>query len=156
MNINLTMLMQAAVFLLLIIFCAKLIWPPLMRAVEKRQKEIADGLAAAEQGKKDLVEAEKRIEDMLLKAREQAQAIVSQGEKFKTEEMSRARLDAHDEAKRIIDAARAEAAQEFTRAKEQLRDKVADLACAGAAQILKREVDAKTHAALLADLKQQL
>ncbi|MDR0588432.1 MAG: F0F1 ATP synthase subunit B [Burkholderiales bacterium] len=156
MNINLTMLMQAAVFVALIIFCAKLIWPPLMRAIEARQKEIADGLAAAEQGKKDLSAAEKRIEEMLLKARTQAQDIVSQGERQKVESVEKGRTEAREEAARIVAAARAEVEQEFSRAKEKLRDQVAELAVAGAAKILEREVDPKTHAALLTALKQQL
>jgi F-type H+-transporting ATPase subunit b len=156
MNINLTMLMQAIVFIALIYFCAKLIWPPLMRAVEKRQTEIADGLAAAAKGQKDLSEAQKRIEEMLLSARQQAQAIVSQGEKFKSEEMDKARVDAREEAAKIVAAARAEVEQEYARAREVLRDRVADLAVAGASKILQREVDAKTHAAMLTALKQQL
>lgn len=156
MNINLTLLMQAAAFAAFIWFTAKFIWPPLMRAIDTRQKQIADGLAAAEQGRKELASAEKRIADMLNEARSKASEIVATGEKFRAETMDAARVEAKTEADRIIAQAKAEIAQEVTRAKEQLRNQVADLAVAGAAKILQREVDAKAHADLVASIRTQL
>ena len=156
MNINLTLVMQAVAFAVFIWFCARFIWPPLMRAIDTRQKQIADGLAAAEQGRKELASAEKRIADMLNEARSKASEIVATGEKFRAETMDAARLEAKAEADRIIAQAKAEIAQEVTRAKEQLRNQVADLAVAGAAKILEREVDAKAHADLVASIRTQL
>src|SRR5436190_11929991 len=156
MNINLTMLMQAVAFGVFIWFCARFIWPPLMRAIETRQKQIADGLAAGEQGRKELALAEKRDAEMLVEAKARSAEIVAIGEKFKAETIEQAKLDAKTEADRIITAAKAEIQQEVARAKEQLRDAVADLAVAGAAKILKKDVDMKTHAELLAQLKREL
>ncbi|MDE2358394.1 MAG: F0F1 ATP synthase subunit B [Betaproteobacteria bacterium] len=156
MNINLTMLMQAVGFGLFIWFTAKFIWPPLTRAVETRQKQIADGLAAGEQGRQNLASAEKRIADMIAEARSKAGEIVATGEKFRSETMDQAKIDARAEGDRIIAAAKAEIQQEVARAKEQLRNQVADLAVAGASRILKREVGAKDHAELLAAIRSEL
>ena len=157
MNINLTLLMQAVGFGIFIWFTAKFVWPPLMSEVEERQKQIADGLAAGEQGRQNLAIAEKRIADMIAEAKAKAGEIVATGEKFKSETIERRRSRPKAEAERIIAAARAEiAAGICSRAKEQLRDQVADLAVAGAARILKREVDAKAHADLLATIRQEL
>ena len=156
MDINLTLFMQAAAFAAFIWFTARFVWPPLMRAIDTRQRQIADGLAAGEQGRQDLASAEKRIGDMLAEAKTRSSEIINQGEKLKTETIDAAKAQAKAEAERIIAMAKAEIEQEVVRAKEMLRDQVADLAVAGAAKILKREVDAKAHAAILASLREQL
>jgi F-type H+-transporting ATPase subunit b len=156
MNINLTLLMQAAAFFAFILFTAKFVWPPLMRAIEIRQKQIADGLAAGEEGRHSLVNAEKRIAEMLSEAKARATEIVAQGEKLKSDAVDQARTDAEVEANRILAAAKSEIEQEVYRAKEALRGQVAELAVAGASRILRREVDAKAHADLLAEIEKQL
>ena len=156
MNINLTLLMQAVAFGAFIWFTARFVWPPLMRAIETRQRQIAEGLEAGEQGRKNLVSAEKRAADMIAEAKAKASEIVATGEKFRAETMDHAKVEASAERERIIAAAKAEAQQEYAAAREQLRDQVADLAVAGAARILKREVDPKAHADLLAEIRQEL
>ena len=156
MNINLTLLMQAVAFFAFILFTAKFVWPPLMRQIETRQKQIADGLAAGEEGRHNLVNAEKRIAEMLSEAKARATEIVAQGEKLKSDAVDRARTDAEAEANRILAAAKSEIEQEVYRAKEALRGQVAELAVAGASRILRREVDAKAHADLLAEIEKQL
>jgi F-type H+-transporting ATPase subunit b len=156
MNINFTLIMQAAAFAAFIWFTAKFVWPPLMRAVEARQKQIADGLAAADEGRKSLANAEKRIADLVGEARSKAGEIVAQGEKFRQETVEQAKAEAKAEADRIVAAAKAEIAQEIARAKEDLRHQVSSLAVAGAEKILKREVDAKAHADLLAEIQRQV
>jgi F-type H+-transporting ATPase subunit b len=156
MNINLTLLMQAVAFAVFIWFTAKFVWPPLMRAIETRQKQIADGLAAGEQGRQSLASAEKRIADMLAEAKSRSHEIIVQGEKLRSETVEAAKTEAKVEGERIIAAAKAEIQQEVARAKEALRNQVSDLAVAGATKILKREVDAKAHAELLAAIRQEL
>ena len=156
MDINLTLLMQAAAFAVFIWLCAKFIWPVLMRAIETRQQQIADGLAAGEEGRQSLTRTEKRIGEMMTEAKARATEIVAQGERLKSETIEQAHVDAKAEADRILAAAKTEIQQEVQRAKEALRGQVAELAVAGAAKILKREVDAKTHAELLAELQRQL
>ena len=156
MNFNLTLFMQAASFLAFIWFCAHFIWPPLMRAIETRQKQIADGLAAGEAGRNELANAEKRMAAMLTEAKGKSAEIVATGERFKSETIDQAKIEAKAEAERILTAAKAEIQQEVARAKEQLRDAVADLAVAGASKILKKDVDTKVHADLLAQLKREL
>jgi len=156
MNINLTLLMQAAAFAAFIWFTAKFVWPPLMRAIDTRQKQIADGLAAGEQGRQSLASTEKRIADLMTEAKTRSSEIIAQGEKLKTETIEAAKAQAKAEADRILAGAKAEIDQEVMRAREALRNQVADLAVAGAAKILKREVDAKAHADLLAAIRQQL
>ena len=156
MNINFTLFMQAAAFAAFIWFTAKFVWPPLMRAIGERQKQIADGLAAGEQGRQSLASTEKRIGELMVEAKSRSSEIIAQGEKLKSETVDAAKAEAKAEADRILAAAKAEIAQEFARAKESLRDQVADLAVAGATKILKREVDAKAHADLLASIRREL
>jgi len=156
MNINLTLFMQAIAFAAFIWFTVRFIWPPLMRAVDARQKAIADGLAAGEEGRQSLASAEKRIADMMSEAKTRSSEIIAQGEKLKSETIDAAKTEAKTEADRILAAAKAEIQQEMARARETLRDQVADLAVAGASKILKREVDAKAHADLLASIRKEL
>ena len=156
MNINLTLIAQAIAFAIFIWLTAKFIWPVLTRKIEERQKQIADGLAAGEEGRQSLSRAEKRVAEMLTEAKSRASDIVAQGEKVKSDAVEQAQKDAQAEADRIIAAAKAEIEQEVYRAKEGLRGEVAALAVAGAAKILKREVDAKAHADLLSELQKQL
>ena len=156
MNLNLTLIMQAVAFAAFIWFCARVVWPPLMNAIETRQKQIADGLAAGEQGRKELASAQKREAEIIAEAKSKSAEIVSIGEKYKADAIEQAKVDAKAEAVRIVAAAKAEIEQEVARAKEQLRDSVADLAVAGATQILKRDVDRNVHAQLLAQLKSEL
>jgi F-type H+-transporting ATPase subunit b len=156
MDINLTLFMQAAAFAAFIWFTAKFVWPPLMRAVGERQKQIADGLAAGEQGRQSLASTEKRIGELMVEAKSRSSEIIAQGEKLKTETIEAAKAQAKAEADRILAGAKAEIEQEIMRAKEALRNQVADLAVAGASKILKREVDAKAHADLLAAIQREL
>jgi len=155
-NINFTIIMQAAAFAVFIWFCARWIWPPLMRQIALRQKTIADGLAAGEQGRENLASAERRVEALVAEARAKAHEIVAQGEKIRSETVDAAKGEAQSEADRIVASAKAEIAQEVARAKETLRNQVSVLAIAGAGKILQREVDANAHAAMLRELETQL
>jgi F-type H+-transporting ATPase subunit b len=156
MNINLTLLAQAVTFAIFIWFTAKFLWPPLMRAVEARQKKIADGLAAAEQGNRSLRDAEVRIQALEKDARAKAQNILAETEKRAAELIEEAKEDAKAEGARMLVAAKAEMSQEVERAKAALREQVATLAVVGAEQILKREVNVQAHSDLLTRLKAQL
>ena len=156
MNLNATLLAQAVVFAVFIWLTAKLIWPHLMRAIEARQKTIADGLAAAEEGKRALEVSSKTAEASLREARGRAAEVLAQAEKRATQMIEEARNAAKEEGNREKAAAKAEIEQQVTRAREQLRDRVASLAVAGAEKILRREVDTKVHAELLDSIKRQL
>ncbi|HZV62985.1 MAG TPA: F0F1 ATP synthase subunit B [Methylophilaceae bacterium] len=156
MNINLTLLAQAVSFAILIWFTVKLIWPPLLRAVETRQKTIADGLAAAQRGKLELEQASQRASQELTTAKEKASDIIAQAEKRATEIIEEAKGAAKTEGDRIIAGARAEIDQEVNRAKESLRQQVSSLAVAGAEKILRKEIDAKAHAEMLNTLANEL
>src|ERR671925_261022 len=156
MNLNLTLIAQAITFALFIWFTVKVIWPYLLRAIETRQKTIADGLAAAEEGKRSLELSNKRADEEIRKARERAAELLSQAEKRAAQMIEEAKNAAKEEGGREKAAAKAEIAQEVTRAHEQLRDHVASLAVAGAEKILRREGDAKAHAELLEAIKKQL
>lgn len=156
MNFNLTLIAQMAAFLAFIWFTAKFVWPPLMRAIEARQKQIADGLAAAEEGKRSLEVSSKTAEASLRDARARAADVLAQAEKRAAQIIEEARNAAKEEGNREKAAAKAEIEQQVTRAREQLRDRVASLAVAGAEKILRREVDSKAHAELLDSIKRQL
>lgn len=156
MNINATLFGQALWFAVFIWLTMKYIWPPLQKAMHERQQQIADGLAAAERGKQDLVLAAQRAAEELQKAREQAAEILAQAEKRGGQLVEEAKGIAKTEGERIITAAKAEIDQEVNRAREQLRAQVAMLAVTGAEKILKRDVDAKAHAQLLQGLEAEL
>jgi F-type H+-transporting ATPase subunit b len=155
-NLNATLFFQLVVFVLLGVFTMKLVWPPIMRALDERAKKIADGLAAADKAKSDLALTEKRVVDELRKARESAGDVRASAERNASQLVE----DARAEAARVIDQARqaaeAEAGAAAQRAKDELRDQVATLAIAGAEKILRREINPQVHAELLANLKQEL
>lgn len=156
MNINLTLLAQAVSFAILIWFTAKFVWPPLLNAVESRQKQIADGLAAGERGRHELELASKRASEELHVAKEKASAIIAQAEKRAAEIIEEAKGNAKVEGDRILAGAKAEIDQEVNRAKEGLRQQVSQLAVAGAEKILRREIDAKAHSDMLTAIANEL
>jgi F-type H+-transporting ATPase subunit b len=156
MSFNLTLIAQAVAFALFIWFTVKFVWPPLLRAIEARQKSIADGLAAGEQGRKSLEVSSQQADQAIQSARGRAADIVSQAEKRAAQVVEEAKVNAKAEGEREKAAAKAELQQEVSRAREKLRDQVAALAVAGAEKILRREVDAKAHADLLDGIKKQL
>ena len=156
MNITATLFAQALVFFAFIIFTAKFIWPHMLRAIETRQKQIADGLAAGEQGRKSLEVSGRQAEQTIQEARARAAEIVGQAEKRGAQVLEEAKTVAKAEGEREKAAAKADIQQAASRAREQLREQVAALAVAGAEKILRREVDAKAHAELLDGIKKQL
>ncbi len=156
MNINFTLFAQAIVFSAFIWFTVKFVWPPLLRAIETRQKQIADGLAAGARGKKSLEISSKQAEQTIQEARTRAAEIIVQAEKRDAQMIEEAKSAAKAEGDREKAAAKADIQQEASRAREQLREQVAALAVAGAEKILRREVDAKAHAELLDGIKKQL
>ena len=156
MNINFTLIAQAIVFAAFIWFTVKFVWPPMLRAIEARQKQVADGLAAGEQGRKSLEVSSKQAEQAIQAARTRAAEIIAQAEKRDAQMVEAAKVAAKAEGDREKAAAKADIQQEAQRAREQLREQVAALAVAGAEKILRREVDAKAHAELLDGIKKQL
>ncbi|HET7061444.1 MAG TPA: F0F1 ATP synthase subunit B [Nitrosospira sp.] len=156
MNINFTLFSQAFAFAIFIWFTVRFVWPPLMRAIENRQKTIADGLAAGERGKHELELASQRSGDVVREAKQRASDIIAQAEKRAAEIVDEAKNTAKEEGSRILVGAKADVEQEVFRAREALRQHVAELAVAGASKILRREVDAKAHADLLASIKAEL
>ena len=156
MNFNFTMIAQALAFAAFIWFCVKFVWPPLLRAIEARQKQIADGLAEAERGRSSLAEAKTQTDALLKDARARAQEIMSQAERSASQRIEDAKLQAKTESDRVTASAHAALQQEVQSARQQLREQVAQLAVAGAEKILNREVDAKAHADMLNQLKAQL
>ncbi len=156
MDINATLLGQVLVFGILIWFSWRFIWPPLVKAIEDRQKKIVEGLAAAERGQVELESAHGEAQTILNAAREQAKKIVDQAHRREVEIVDEARTTAAEEGKRIVDSSRQDAQQEKARARDELRRDVATLAVAGASRLLQREIDPKAHADLLATIRQEL
>ena len=156
MDINLTMIAQAIAFFVLFWVSKKFLWPPLMGAIETRQKAIADGLIAAEEGKRSLVVAEKRSDVFMKEAKDRSQTMFSDGERRANQIIEQAKLTAKTEADRILAAAQEQIQLEINKAKSGLREQVAQLAVAGAEKILKREINAAAHADMLIELKAQL
>ncbi len=152
MSINATLLIQMIAFMLLIWLVNKVLWAPLSKLMEDRQKKIADGLSAAEKGKHELELAEQKAKDVLKDAKTQAQNILGQAEKRGSEIVEDAKVKATEEAGRIKASAQAEIEQEVSRAREGLRKEVASIAISGAEKILGKEVDAAAHNDMLETL----
>ncbi|MCB1738950.1 MAG: F0F1 ATP synthase subunit B [Gammaproteobacteria bacterium] len=156
MSINATLLAQMVVFALLIWFTMKFVWPMLLGAMKARESRIAEGLAAAEQGQKDLAEAEARKAEVLKESNEQAQERIANAQRRADEIIEEARAEARAKADKLIEDAMRQIEQERNEARESLRGEVATLAIRGAEQILQREVDAKAHSESLSKLAAQL
>ena len=156
MNFNATLIEQTITFIVFVWFCMKYIWPPLMAALDERNARISEGLAAAQRGQQDLVDAQAKVSDSLNDAKQQAQEIINQAQKRANEIVDEAKGAARDEADKIKVAASADIDQQVNSAREELRKEVSSIALAGAEQILKREVDAKDHAAVLDELVTQI
>ncbi|WP_036772328.1 F0F1 ATP synthase subunit B [Photorhabdus australis] len=156
MNINATILGQAIAFVLFVMFCMKFVWPPIMAAIEKRQKEIADGLSSAERAKKDLDLAQANATDQMKRAKAEAQVIIEQANKQKAQILDDAKVEADQERNRIVAQARAEIDAERKRAREELRKQVAMLAIAGAEKIIERSVDEAANSDIVDKLVAEL
>ena len=156
MNLNATLFAQLVVFFILAWFTMKFVWPPIMKALDERAQKIADGLAAADKAKMDLAHAEKKATDEMRKARESAAEFRTGAEKQAAQLIEEARLEATRIVAAARDAAETEAASASQRAREALREHVAQLAVAGAEKILRKEINAAVHAELLSQLKAEL
>lgn len=152
MNLNATLFIQSLVFVILGWVTMRFIWPPLIAAIEARQRKIAEGLASAEKGEKSLAEAKSTAADLVKEARIQAGKIIDQANRRSNELVEEARGTAIAEGQRLVSEARQEVALESGRAREQLRRQVAGIAIAGAGKLLGREIDAAAHADLLEQL----
>jgi F-type H+-transporting ATPase subunit b len=151
-TINATLIAQMLVFLILIWFTMKYIWPPLMTAMDERARRISEGLSAAEKARKDLADADARVADEIRKARTEATSIIDKAHQQANQIIDKARQDAIVEATRQKATAAADIESMAHRAREELRSQVASLAVSGAEKILKREIDANAHKALLDQL----
>ena len=152
MNLTATLIIQSLVFILLGWVTMKFVWPPLIAAIEERQKKIADGLAAADKGERSLADAKDAADGIVKEARAQANKIIDQANKRTNEMVDEAKAAANAEGQRLIAEAKEEVAVESNRARETLRKDVAALAVAGASKLLGREIDANAHADLLEKL----
>jgi F-type H+-transporting ATPase subunit b len=155
-SINATLIIQMIVFLILVGFTMKFIWPPITKALDERAAKIADGLAAADKAKADLASAEKRVEAELASSRDATAKRIADAEQRGLSIVEEAKAKANDEAAKIIAAAKADAEAQVMKAREALREQVAALAVKGAEQILRKEVNPAVHADLLVRLKTEL
>ncbi len=151
-----TLLGQSVAMIIFVWFCMKFIWPPIMNAIEERQTQIADGLAAAERGQQSLDKAKAEADDVVDDARRQATVILDQAHARANEIVAEGEADGSKERERQVAAARAEIEQEANRAREELRGQVSAIAVASAEKILRREIDSKAHADILSKLAAEL
>jgi F-type H+-transporting ATPase subunit b len=155
-NINLTLIVQMLVFILLIWFTMKFVWPMILGPMEERSQKIAAGLAAAEKGKADLATANERAEAILREARERAGQIVDQAQHRANDMVEEAKGAATAEGARLMAAAQEQIDLAAARARESLRRDVAQIAVSAAAKILEREIDPRTHSDLIDKLAAQI
>jgi F-type H+-transporting ATPase subunit b len=155
-SINATLIAQIIVFLILIWFTMKFVWPPITAALDERARKIADGLSAADKAKAELADADAKVEQQLAAARTDATQRLADAERLAQSMIEEAKSRATEEGAKIIAAAKAEAEQEALKAREALREEVAALAVRAAEQILRREINPGVHAELLGRLKAEL
>jgi len=156
MNINATLIGELIAFVVFVMFCMKYVWPPIIGAIEARQKEIADGLAASDRAAKDLELAQENAAAQLKEAKAQAASIVEAAKKHEAKIVEEAAGKAQVEKDKILASGHAEIETERNRAKEELRTQVALLAVAGAEKILERSIDAAAHSDILDKLVAEL
>ena len=156
MNINLTLVIQMIVFAILVWFTMRFVWPKIQGPLEERSRKIAHGLAAAEEGQKELVAARDKAESIVREARERANQIIDHAQHRANELVEQARGTASSEGARIVAAAQQQIELDTTRARESLRREVAGIAVGAAAKLLGREIDARRHADLLEQLATQI
>lgn len=156
MSINATLFVQLVVFAILVWFTMRFVWPPITKAIDERTQKIADGLSAAERARLELSNANRRVDEQLSAARDDAAKRLADAERLAQSMIEDAKARAAEEAAKIVAAARAEAQQEMVKAREVLRGQVAELAVRGAEHILRREVDSRVHADLLSRLQTEL
>ena len=156
MDINMTLIGQTIAMIVFVWFCMKFIWPPILAALEERQKQIEDGLAAADKGQEALVKAGAEADEIVGEARKQATGILDQAHARANEIVADGKSDGVKERDRQLAAAKAEIEQESNRAREELRGQVSAIAIASAEKILNREIDGKAHDDILGKLAQEL
>ena len=156
MSINATLFVQAIVFLILVLFTMKFVWPPIAKALDERAQKIADGLSAADKAKSELTAVNKRVEQELAQTRNETTSRLADADRRAQAIIEEAKVRATEEGNKLVAAARAEAEQQAIQAREALREQVAALAVKGAEQILRKEVNASVHADLLNRLKTEL
>ncbi len=156
MNINATLIGQAIAFTMFVVFCMKYVWPPIMQAIEERQKKIADGLAAADRAAKDLNLAQANASEQMKEAKRAATEIIEQANKRKAQILDQAREEAQIERENILSQGKAELEAERNRARDELRKQVATLAVIGAEKILERSIDASAQKDILDKITAEL
>ena len=156
MYLNATLLAQVTVFIILALFTMKFVWPPIVKALDERAAKISEGLAAAERGRQSLDLAAKHSAETMREGKEKVADLIAQAERRAEQIIEEAKAQARVEAEKVVASAHVEIEQDSARIREALRERVAELAVAGAEKILRREVDAKAHADLLATIKQDL
>jgi F-type H+-transporting ATPase subunit b len=156
MNINLTLFLQMITFAVFVWFCMKFVWPPIVNALAQRKEKIAEGLAAAERGHREQELGQTRAKEIMQEAKRQAADIVAQAQRRAAEIVEEAKGDGNTERERILTAAKAEINQETNRAREALREKVAELSVAAAEKILQKEIDSAAHKSIVDSFAKQI
>ena len=156
MDINLTLIGQTIAMIVFVWFCMKFIWPPILDALEERQQQIEEGLAAADKSQEKLVQAQAEADEIVKDARQQATGILDQAHARANEIVAEGKADGVKERERQLAAAKAEIEQETNKAREELRGQVSAIAIASAEKILNREIDGKAHEDILGKLAQEL
>lgn len=156
MDINMTLIGQSIAMIVFVWFCMKFIWPPILAALEERQQQIEEGLAAADKGQESLVKAAAEADEVVAEARKQATGILDQAHARAGEIVAEGKSDGVKEHDRQLSAAKAEIEQETNRAREELSGQVSAIAIASAEKILNREIDGKVHDDILGKLAQEL
>ncbi len=155
-DINASLIVQTLVFIVFIGLTMKFIWPSMINVLETRRKNIADGLAAAENGHKELELAEIKAKEALVEAKAQAVQIIEQANQRANHIIEAAKNKAREEGAQLLQLAKDDIKQEYSAAKTELLKQVSDIAVAGAQKILQREVDKASNDYLVDELVSEI
>lgn len=156
MNLNFTLIGQMITFLVLWFIIYRYVWPIFSASLSERQTKIAQGLSMADHAKYKLQEADQQAQKLIREAKEQATDILAQAQKQADQLITEAREEGRRVGDKEIELARGEITQERNKAREALRQELAQLVVHGARQIVNREVNQKDHDAFIAELTKQL
>ena len=156
MDINATLIGQTIAMIVFVWFCMKMIWPPIVKALDERRQQIEEGLAAADKSQEALEKARIEADEIVADARKQATGILDQAHSRANEIVAEGKADGTKERERQLTAAQAEIEQETNKAREELRGQVSAIAVASAEKILQREIDARQHEEILGKLAGEL
>ena len=142
-------------FLLVLVLLYLFAYKPILRLMDQRADRIRESLDAAERARQDAASSQEAIQHEITEARREGQRIMDQtreaSERFRTEEMDKAR----QEAEAFVERAKADIQRERDNALEEVRASFGDLAITAAERVIRRSLDRTAHEDLISQVLEE-